>query len=382
MIEIFKEFLKSYQEKTKLVTNHFENILIRHINDYNYKEGEICIFNTNISRELIEYSDLVPVYMIGGSLGFKNTYDDLFPRDVDKIVHSSYLYFKEYTKNYKGTVRAVIVLQNDSYRKLAALLEDEGIEVVKIDLFQVDITDKSYLTKILKTFTWNLNNNFFKVPTKRLTVLVEFYSQVRKLHVDLYELHAKYDCLSAYDYYLITYTYYLTRDIQSYFKELKTLVDNIQRKEYQQSTIKVSLLGSPLYLPNTKIIDIFESFNVKTFISENELNINLYQSIDTSFGLKAKPYEYLTKIYFFSGKNLFLINNQISKDINTEYFDGLLYISLKGQVTYDFNHDKYEEAYDDIALLKIETDYFNEDKEQLKIRIEAFVEMLRELKKG
>lgn len=59
--------------------------------------------------------------------------------------------------------------------------------------------------------------------------------------------------------------------------------------------------------------------------------------------------------------------------------DGVLYHVLKGCVVYDFEVSRVENALrdDQIPLLRVETDYNPEDVEQLRTRIEAFIEMLK-----
>jgi benzoyl-CoA reductase/2-hydroxyglutaryl-CoA dehydratase subunit BcrC/BadD/HgdB len=58
--------------------------------------------------------------------------------------------------------------------------------------------------------------------------------------------------------------------------------------------------------------------------------------------------------------------------------DGIIYHVLKGCVIYDFELIRVEKIMKDknIPVLRIETDYSPEDIEQLRTRIEAFVEML------
>jgi benzoyl-CoA reductase/2-hydroxyglutaryl-CoA dehydratase subunit BcrC/BadD/HgdB len=58
--------------------------------------------------------------------------------------------------------------------------------------------------------------------------------------------------------------------------------------------------------------------------------------------------------------------------------DGIIYHVLKGCVSYDFELSRVEKTMKerDIPVLRIETDYNPEDIEQLRTRIEAFVEVL------
>jgi len=68
------------------------------------------------------------------------------------------------------------------------------------------------------------------------------------------------------------------------------------------------------------------------------------------------------------------------KQMISEYqVDGIVYNVLRGCLPYDFevrNVEKLSETLG-IPVIRVETDYNTEDMEQIKIRLEAFVEMLR-----
>lgn len=51
---------------------------------------------------------------------------------------------------------------------------------------------------------------------------------------------------------------------------------------------------------------------------------------------------------------------------------------LKGQIDYDFEFKRYEDYFVErgIPIYRLETDYNYQDIEQIRIRIEAFLEML------
>jgi benzoyl-CoA reductase/2-hydroxyglutaryl-CoA dehydratase subunit BcrC/BadD/HgdB len=59
---------------------------------------------------------------------------------------------------------------------------------------------------------------------------------------------------------------------------------------------------------------------------------------------------------------------------------GVVYYVLKGCILYDFELGSVEQAMKeiDIPLIRIESDYNPEDVEQVRTRIEAFVEMLHQ----
>jgi benzoyl-CoA reductase/2-hydroxyglutaryl-CoA dehydratase subunit BcrC/BadD/HgdB len=63
--------------------------------------------------------------------------------------------------------------------------------------------------------------------------------------------------------------------------------------------------------------------------------------------------------------------------------EGIVYHVLRGCLVYDFEYKQIEEDIGKlgIPIIRLETDYNEEDIEQLRIRIEAFIEMIK-LQKG
>ena len=58
--------------------------------------------------------------------------------------------------------------------------------------------------------------------------------------------------------------------------------------------------------------------------------------------------------------------------------EGVVYHVLKGQIEQDFELERYETLFSNygIPVFRLETDYQYQDIEQLRIRLEAFSEML------
>ena len=58
--------------------------------------------------------------------------------------------------------------------------------------------------------------------------------------------------------------------------------------------------------------------------------------------------------------------------------DGIIWHVLKGQIEYDFELARNENYFEqqDLPVIRLETDYQDQDVEQLRIRIEAFSELL------
>ena len=59
--------------------------------------------------------------------------------------------------------------------------------------------------------------------------------------------------------------------------------------------------------------------------------------------------------------------------------EGVIYHVLRGCLVYDYEYNIIEEMLNEmeIPVIRVETDYNEEDIEQLRIRIEAFNEMIK-----
>ena len=65
--------------------------------------------------------------------------------------------------------------------------------------------------------------------------------------------------------------------------------------------------------------------------------------------------------------------------IKDNQIQGVIYHVLRGCLVYDFEYKKLEDELGklDIPVIRLESDYNEEDVEQLRIRIEAFIELIK-----
>ena len=65
--------------------------------------------------------------------------------------------------------------------------------------------------------------------------------------------------------------------------------------------------------------------------------------------------------------------------IEDYHVEGVIYHVLRGCLVYDFEYRQIEEELGrlGIPVIRLESDYNEEDVEQLKIRIEAFIELIK-----
>ena len=68
--------------------------------------------------------------------------------------------------------------------------------------------------------------------------------------------------------------------------------------------------------------------------------------------------------------------------ISRQQIDGVVYHVIKGQIEYNFELERMEELFGNygIPVFRLETDYNRQDIEQIRIRMEAFAEVLEQKK--
>ncbi len=80
---------------------------------------------------------------------------------------------------------------------------------------------------------------------------------------------------------------------------------------------------------------------------------------------------------------------RLKQMVKNHNIQGIVYHVLRGCLVYDYEYQMMEDEFGklDIPIIRVESDYNEEDVEQLRIRIEAFIELIKlknyaEQKKG
>ncbi|MEL3909317.1 MAG: double-cubane-cluster-containing anaerobic reductase [Treponemataceae bacterium] len=154
---------------------------------------------------------------------------------------------------------------------------------------------------------------------------------------------------------------------------------------YKDGSKRILLTGTPLSIPNWKVHQIIETNGGAVVCEEMCTGIRYCEKLVDETGTTLDDMvENLTKRYL-GGINCacFTPNTERIDDIirlAKEYkADGVIDLNLKFCGIYDIEGYNVEKALrkENIPCLGIETDYTDEDAEQLKTRIGAFIEMLR-----
>ena len=345
----------------------------RHLN-FKPSRNDIAIFSTMIPEEIIRAMDLNPVWCLGGSLDIGENLSDYFPRDVDPVVLASYGLFIQHK------MPAIIAFQNDSYRKLSWLLHDHEHEVYELDLPAIkDMTSSEMMyhdsiVSLIKNLEKNYKSRLvsYKIYKSHKDII-----KARRLMRQLLNTQANNGLFSSFMTHFILSSYYCAKDLTEYARNLELVIN--EDKVGEGSAISLGIVGSPLFFPNNKIFKITQDLgvNIDFTYNENNMFLNAYNLPDTDDS--KQMISAITEYYY----NYNLIPHNITEDVyyksKLNHLDGVIYHVLKGQISYDYDYLKLEESLD-IPIIRLETDYNKEDVEQMKIRLEAFVEMVSSLK--
>lgn len=369
--------------------DYFNQILLDyHVRFKNISENDICIFGVSIPEEIIRALDLNPLWILGGSFHMGGSVSDTFPRDVDPVVRSAYGMYKATVQETKKNLSVIIPYQNDSFRKLSWIMKTEGSLVHEFDLPSVkdmNVSSEVYKNNVNKLIKDLENTYKRKLKAYKLFGAQREINSAKAAIFDLIQLNnQKPHVLSAEVLFLIMSAYYSTRNLREYEKEVKNVIREIYERQNQTVVDKPQLLviGSPMFFPNNKLISMIEELGAQMNFYNNEISM-FFQVNEIEGGDSLKDMiDEICSCYYKQNYMPFNVIEQ--KSLNKEILEtqGVLFHILKGEVVYDYELLKLERFFKekDIPVFRIETDYSPEDKEQLKIRIEAFIEMLRHSK--
>lgn len=350
------------------------------------EKPKIIAIGTSIPEEIIYASGNTPYWIMGGSLSTIGWSDNLVPRDTDSISRS--LLGVLLNDNFEMAKKSLIIIpvMSDSFRKITYLLKNEGYNIhnVYIPAIKTDFTLDEWnrqideciqaIEKYTKKFITKkaLKNAHIKVSNAKRQI--QNFLKLTEDNINISSIHRT----------LIIYSYYCIQDIEEWTNQLKKLNDKIMNdklilngKEYRGNVI---VIGSPIYYPNFKVPFLLEDVKL------NMVGIFDYSTQKLSIPPGESSSEHINNCFLYDTSSSYANNytmytyiENLIKDGTTKV-DGVVYHIIKGQLDFDFELEKFEKLFAqyDIPVFRLETDYNYQDIEQLRIRMEAFSEVLEQ----
>lgn len=364
---------KELQFFLKCVVNHY-------LTDFEKNDSDIVVIGSNIPQELVLASGKMPYWILGGSRVSSMWADDIVPRDTDSVSRSGLGYI---LSGFAKKSLILIPLVSDSTRKLAYILKSKGLKVYTCHF--PPVKDAQSLIEWRRQYETcrNAVALHLKRPlTKRvLQKSQEEILMVKRQIQDFMEVSQ--GTMSGSGRMFILGSYYCADNLSEWSFQLECLTARLRKEQKHQNNekSKVLLLGSPVYFPNYKVPFLIEEVGLELFLQADYTSLSMQDCI----GLESMQKEFAADVFYRNDISSAYVKNdslyeRIAKLLTEKEIDGVVYHVLKGQIEYDFELGRFEELFEklDIPVFRLETDYNYQDIEQLRIRLEAFSEILNQ----
>ena len=175
-------------------------------------------------------------------------------------------------------------------------------------------------------------------------------------------------------------------DPERFIENVNNLCDELEeRVKVQKNSEKkrIMITGTPMALPNWKMHHIIENLDAEVVVEENCTGTRYFENEVKEVG------ETMEELISNLGDRYLNINcacftpnsariDDILRYVKEYSVDGVIDYNLAFCHTYAVEHKSVQDALkeNNIPVMRIETDYSNEDAGQIKTRIEAFLEMM------
>lgn len=333
----------------------------------------VAVLGTDVPEIYIRGAGAEPVYILGGSYATSNYVEKNFPQICDPVVKSGVSYLTE--EDRISEFEAVIIpVSSMDARKAGQYLEVFKIPVIFLERMPATETEPSAGFEFQqKKFIRRLESiTGQKLSVPRLLDAAQMITTARQLFEKLPCLHISQ---MAADY--IRQTYYMTSDTEEWISQVQHFIETHPDK--QESRRNILLTGSPIRFPNTKFPRILRDVGIPHY--NNTCNVNVpadYSSVLQNPGSSVSAMQKrLLEIHYQMEKRL-PATQIMHDDTGLRGYQGVIFHLLKGELNYAYEAGRLER--EAIALgipfVCIETDYSNADIEQIRIRLEAFSELL------
>ncbi len=346
-----------------------------------------------VPEELIYAAGAIPVRLCGGSREASDIGGELVPRDACPVVKASVGFTSlDVLSVYKSCDVVVVPTTCDAKRKMG----EELLEFTDVWMLETPHVKETEGAKR----QWLAQINTFKKDLEHLTgqkigrnalqtairMIADAQYEARRLN-ELRKSNAPVifgrEAMLALNAYSYDTAIEWTRAMARLNDELESRYSNGHAVAGLNAP-RMLIAGCPPIFPNWKIPSLIETMGAVVVADESCMGGRyLYDPVritETSMNhmMASIASRYLMPCVcpsFVPNEDRLYRLLQMVDEFN---INGIIYHVLKGCVIYDFELTRVEKIMKEknIPVLRIETDYSPEDVEQLRTRIEAFIEML------
>lgn len=352
--------------------------------------GTYCVM---VPPEIIYAAGAMPIKLCSGSYTAFAIGDDLVPRDACPLVKAVAGYQSiGVMPLYDNCALMAVPVTCDCKKKIAGMLQKKcEVTILQVPASKEDEEIEQYVQEL-----YHFMEKLEHVTGNRIS----YESMMKGIHTvgyARYEL-SKFLELKKSTPYLIQGTHamavmnassYMPADVWSY--HLHLLNEELEKRMLSGELVtkrkrpRLLLTGSPVIFPNIKIPLLIEEMGGilaadETCMGERGMSDPVVP-VDESFdglirSLAIRSIRPCTCPTFVNNEQRIYRLKQMIEDYQIQ---GVVYHVLRGCLVYDYEYQRIEEELGKmgIPVIRLESDYNEEDVEQLRIRIEAFIELIK-----
>ncbi|MCD8084131.1 MAG: 2-hydroxyacyl-CoA dehydratase family protein [Clostridiales bacterium] len=353
--------------------------------------GTLCVM---VPAELIYAAGARPVRLCSGSYTAYSMGDDYIPRDACPLVKAVMGF---------GKIRALPAFDDcslliapvtcDCKKKLAGVIDTVKNTVpLSIPPLKKEDADTAVFLKELYRLIPILEKETGKqVTAKSLAEAINMVGYAQREMSEFMKYRRHDPALMSGTQVMAVMNAYAYMPADRWAKQMHRLNSEMKLRLEQRHFVsrknqpRILVTGSPIAFPNLKIPLLIEEMGGvlaadETCMGERGLS-DPVSVIDAGFdGMMRALASRYTKpctcpVFVDNTQRIYRIK-QLIKD---NHIQGVIYHVLRGCLIYDYEYQLVEEAMGemDIPIIRVESDYNEEDVEQLRVRIEAFIELIK-----
>ena len=357
------------------------------------EKPSLIVLGEDIPRELALALADHPRFILGGSLETTHWSDALLPRDADPVSRSACGWLLNEKFGLAENAIVVMALSSDNRRKLVSLLRGNGIRVAAADMpprYDTSEAREAWTAEMLRLADTVSAHTRIRLSARRLKAAIRQREQVREAAIDFENIAWQAtDSMSPALRDIIMESAWYAPDRKEWACHLRALTAQIStwiRQYYHQPDERpwVLLAGSPIVFPNEKLPNLLEASGL--YLADRADPITLQTDIpcaDTGHSVPGMLRRTADLRVRMETSGSWISNDGLLSAVQCRLehlpVSGIVWHVLKGQIEYDFELPRVEAlaAEYGVPVIRLETDYQQQDVEQLRIRLEAFAEMLR-----
>jgi len=376
------------------VVSEVHGLRIKELNDQRAQGkkviGAFCIY---APEELAYAADATMVGLCAGADFSVPDAETVLPRNLCPLIKSFYGFKLNRTCPYFQSSDLVVGETTCDGKKKVYELLSELVPTYVLEVPHKPDTQqgKEFWFKELEAFKTELEEvTGNEITAQSLKFAIELINGKRKALKRLSDLRAKSpSTISGLDGLLIEQISFMD-DVKRFTAKVNELCEELEQRTKEDVGVaakdapRIMISGSPMAVPNWKVHSIVESVGATVVVEESCVGTRYFtdevepkgESLKDMLWAIDEKYSKIPCACFTPNDRRIESIKQLAKQFKV---DGVIYYTLQNCHDYNVEGVKVERALkaQGLPMLKIETDYTMGDAEQIKTRIQAFLEIIQ-----